>query len=131
FSGPPAGPDPWGAESLEWATSSPPPAHNFTAIPVVASTTPLWDVAEGEDPAVVSVVDGEDLARAHHGHHRTLITSVLDADQVEVTTMPGPTSWPFVVALGGLGVSAGFVARSWLVGCAAALVSAVALIAWH
>ena len=32
--GPLAGPNPWEASSLEWATTSPPPEHNFAATPV-------------------------------------------------------------------------------------------------
>jgi cytochrome c oxidase subunit 1 len=43
--GPPAGDDPWGAQTLEWATSSPPPAHNFTGpLPPIRSTRPVWDL---------------------------------------------------------------------------------------
>ena len=30
--------DPWGANSLEWATTSPPPHHNFPAIPPIRSS---------------------------------------------------------------------------------------------
>jgi cytochrome c oxidase subunit I+III len=37
-----AGDDPWGGESLEWATSSPPPAYNYTHIPGGESRTPQW-----------------------------------------------------------------------------------------
>ena len=33
--GKPAGPNPWDATGLEWTTPSPPPTHNFDAIPVV------------------------------------------------------------------------------------------------
>jgi cytochrome c oxidase subunit I len=41
--GPPAGDDPWGGNSLEWATSSPPPHHNFTSLPPIRSERPVFD----------------------------------------------------------------------------------------
>jgi cytochrome c oxidase subunit I len=34
--------DPWGGATLEWATTSPPPAHNFDVVPVVSGRDPLW-----------------------------------------------------------------------------------------
>lgn len=40
----PAGDDPWGGFSLEWATSSPPPEHNFTRIPPIRSERPAFDL---------------------------------------------------------------------------------------
>jgi cytochrome c oxidase subunit 1 len=37
--------DPWGyANSLEWATSCPPPRHNFTDLPRIRSERPAFDL---------------------------------------------------------------------------------------
>jgi cytochrome c oxidase subunit 1 len=41
-----AGDDPWQAHTLEWATSSPPPRHNFTRLPAIRSHAPLLDLRE-------------------------------------------------------------------------------------
>jgi cytochrome c oxidase subunit 1 len=43
-----AGNDPWGGHTLEWATSSPPPRHNFDSLPPVRSYAPLLDLRERE-----------------------------------------------------------------------------------
>ena len=66
--------DPWGnSRSLEWATSCPPPRHNFTSIPRIRSESPAFDlhhpevgVALGVGPAkdapdapVIDVADGK------------------------------------------------------------------------
>jgi heme/copper-type cytochrome/quinol oxidase subunit 1 len=41
-----AGHDPWGGDTLEWFALSPPPPHNFDAIPDVRSAEPLRDIRE-------------------------------------------------------------------------------------
>lgn len=61
--------DPWGwGRSLEWATSCPPPRHNFTSIPRVRSMNPAFDLAHPElaedehdiDPG--ELLDGEEYS---------------------------------------------------------------------
>jgi heme/copper-type cytochrome/quinol oxidase subunit 1 len=54
--GRPATDDPWEGDTLEWATTSPPPPHNFDVLPDVRSARPLHDLrvaaaASGETPA--------------------------------------------------------------------------------
>lgn len=41
-----AGPDPWGAGTLEWFAASPPPPHNFDLVPDVRSAEPLADIRD-------------------------------------------------------------------------------------
>jgi cytochrome c oxidase subunit 1 len=41
--------DPWGfGRSLEWATSCPPPRHNFTSMPRIRSESPAFDINHPE-----------------------------------------------------------------------------------
>jgi cytochrome c oxidase subunit I len=45
---PPDAPDdPWDGNTLEWATTSPPPPYNFDALPPVRSERPLFDLKHG------------------------------------------------------------------------------------
>lgn len=49
--GEPADDDPWGGHTLEWATTSPPPPHNFAEVPLVTSAAPLLDASSPEEDA--------------------------------------------------------------------------------
>jgi cytochrome c oxidase subunit I len=55
-----AGDNPWGAWTLEWATSSPPPPENFPrGVPPVRGRRPLWDLAHPDraDELVMRMAD--------------------------------------------------------------------------
>ncbi len=51
----PAPPDPWGGHTLEWATTSPPPRYNFTAIPPIRSYYPLHELREEQEKEAVVI----------------------------------------------------------------------------
>jgi cytochrome c oxidase subunit 1 len=46
--GAPAGDDPWDGQTLEWATTSPPPERNFDALPPIRSERPFFDQKYGD-----------------------------------------------------------------------------------
>jgi cytochrome c oxidase subunit 1 len=45
-----AGDDPWEGNTLEWATTSPPPTYNFDALPPIRSERPVFDLRHRDDP---------------------------------------------------------------------------------
>jgi cytochrome c oxidase subunit I len=54
--------DPWGwGRSLEWATSSPPPRHNFVSLPRIRSESPAFDLHHPEVAALEMVESGDAL----------------------------------------------------------------------
>jgi cytochrome c oxidase subunit 1 len=61
-----AGDDPWEGNTLEWATSSPPPPYNFDRLPEIRSERPLFDARHGlvdphaTAPIPPSIAAGED-----------------------------------------------------------------------
>jgi cytochrome c oxidase subunit I+III len=121
-----AGWDPWGGESLEWATSSPPPHYNFLEIPVVRSLEPLWDQPElREDQLRVVSAD-----RALAGGHHTLGSTVMDAEPESVLPMPETAYTPVVTAFGLAVFFSGMLTSVYPLAVAGALVVALGMLAW-
>ncbi|HEX8445614.1 MAG TPA: cbb3-type cytochrome c oxidase subunit I [Sphingomonas sp.] len=114
-----AGADPWGGATLEWATPSPPPPHNFDATPVVAHIAPLWD-----DPHNLPVMIGMASDR-----RQVLVTSAIDAHPQYRQKSAGPSIWPVIAALAVTAMFIGSIFTAWAVAWGAIPI-AIALACW-
>jgi cytochrome c oxidase subunit I+III len=108
--------NPWGAETLEWLTPSPPPVYNFVNIPIVEGRSALWERSP-EQPVVTGLATT---------FRESLVTTVMDAEPVQRHTDPEPTIAPFLTALavGVLFISLLFTPWGAVVGFAAVLIPA-------
>ncbi len=115
-----AGNDPWDGFTLEWATSSPPPAYDFAVIPTVNDVRPLWD--------------------QKHPTPETAKQAGLESRQIARKVEPGPVavhmpgkSWNPILISFGLTVTAyAFIYAYWLVPVGIAIVLAgIILWAWE
>jgi heme/copper-type cytochrome/quinol oxidase subunit 1 len=124
--GEPAGNDPWGGETLEWYTSSPPPHYNFITVPTVRAREPMWDQPE----LLAGPQSADDGGRSLTGGHLTLSTSLLDARPQAVVHMPHATAWPFVLSVALLVLAYAVLLDAWAVAIAAVVGCGAALAGW-
>ena len=101
-SGQPAGDNPWGAGTLEWSTTSPPPPYNFRVIPTVGGAYPLWD---REQPASQDTTDPF--------KHQTIATSLLTGEPEDKLPLPRYSTQPFWLAAGLLILATGALLAQW------------------
>ncbi|MEX2289447.1 MAG: cytochrome c oxidase subunit I [Mycobacteriales bacterium] len=126
-----AGPNPWGADTLEWSLSSPPAEHAWSVLPIVRSRHPLWDQEEldrGE----------ESLERFVHGISQwplrwraAVIVGTADARPQEVFRVAGPSIWPLVAGLGVVLIFLSELVKLRWGAAAGALVVVAAVIRWN
>ncbi len=79
-----AGNDPWDGQTLEWATSSPPPVYNFATMIPVNSPRPLWDAKYGPHSEFAANPKTIDLSGGGKANIH----------------LPNPSIWPMVLTLG-------------------------------
>jgi cytochrome c oxidase subunit 1/cytochrome c oxidase subunit I+III len=128
--GAPAGPNPWDAATLEWTTSSPPPAYNFAVIPTVASRHPLWEDRLEEDNrgnrARSNFTEGYLLTNGRE----TIGTSPIDAKPVAILKMPEDSYTPFFTGLFLSLLFAGLLLHWWSFTAGMAVAGGITLVIW-
>jgi len=55
--------DPWDARTLEWATTSPPPAYNFAVMPQVGARDAFWEMKQAGQPAAAPEYEPIEMPR--------------------------------------------------------------------
>jgi cytochrome c oxidase subunit 1 len=58
------GEDPWEGNTLEWATTSPPPTYNFDRLPPIRSERPVFDLRHADDRRPPKEIDVHDPVAA-------------------------------------------------------------------
>jgi cytochrome c oxidase subunit I+III len=121
------GNDPWGGDTLEWATTSPPPPYNYAVIPKVTSPYAMWDREDREDDAR-SLARGE---RVLELGHETPASTVLDAEWDEILEMPSDSPWPITLAAATAGIFAMLLLGHYVTAAVFAGIGLLVLVAWH
>ncbi|HEX3424819.1 MAG TPA: cytochrome c oxidase subunit I [Acidimicrobiales bacterium] len=134
FKGEKAPADPWGADTLEWATASPPPDYNFAEIPVVHSRHPLWEEG-GVPPALPGTPETDDesvrsLSLSGGLEKTSPITSGRDTRPSEVLEVPEETALPLAVAFGLFVFFLGLLIDASVVGILGVILFVVFLLRW-
>jgi len=127
FRGAEAGNDPFGGDTLEWSTTSPPPPYNYPVIPTVSSAYAMWDE---EDRAA----DNRRLDRGEgllERGHETPASTVQDAELDEILSMPPHSPWPPVTALMMAGVFFMLVLHHYWIATGWGVAGLMTLFAWH
>jgi cytochrome c oxidase subunit 1/cytochrome c oxidase subunit I+III len=118
-----AGNDPWGAATLEWATTSPPEPYDFRRIPVVRSATPLWDDRRAADGDIATIPTSDT-------EREVVATEPLGGDRPVPLTMPGESYTPFATSVALGMVFVGLLFRAWPVSAVGLVALAVAVAWW-
>jgi cytochrome c oxidase subunit I+III len=126
-----AGRNPWGADSLEWATTLPAPNYGFAELPIVHNRHPLWEqesIRQGDGP-VKRMVEG--LAQWPLHWRAALTTTLLDARPTEIFRVSGPSIWPFVTSVGVILMFAAEIFTLRILVLSGAIITVLSLVGWH
>ncbi|GAA1127471.1 cytochrome c oxidase subunit I [Citricoccus alkalitolerans] len=120
--------DPWGGDTLEWATESPASSSNWPSIPVVTDRHPLW--APEQD-----ITESQRSMRDAFDHRPAMVrvsplTTVLTASPDGAMRLASPTVWPLLPAGGLLIIALGLLLEIYPIAFLGIAVVALGLLGW-
>jgi cytochrome c oxidase subunit I+III len=119
--------NPWNADTLDWATSTPPANYNFLSLPECATRHPLWDKPD----LPLTIAQGQHyLASAKHGRRETLGSDPLTGEVRETIHLPGNSWLPFISAVVLAIVCISLLVKVYWFAAVATVVSLVFLLRW-
>lgn len=119
--------NPWRADTLEWATGTPPTPYNFLSMPSVSSRHPLWD-----NPNLADEIEQQQggLRDIEHGRREIYGTDSLSGKLLHVIHLPTNSWWPLLSALCLAAVCVSLLVRAYPFAIIAAVAVAIALFRW-
>ncbi len=122
-----APPNPWNADTLEWAMPLPPTPYNFVSLPTINTRHPLWD----EDNLADNIEAGQfALAKPHNGMRETFGSDAVTGKTTEIIHLP-TNSW--IPLQGGVALAVvclSLLVKTYWVALAAAVVAVIILLRW-
>lgn len=119
--------NPWKADSLEWATGTPPTSYNFMSIARIDTRHPLW---ENPDLAVSMARSEHGLPDIDHGRREIYGTDALTGKLKEVIHLPTNTWWPMISAAFLAVVCVSLLVRAYPVAMIFTVLAACTLLRW-
>jgi cytochrome c oxidase subunit I+III len=119
--------NPWDADTLEWASGTPPRSYNFASQPPISTRHPLW-----EDAGLPQAIEEGRHALPHAGHGRreTLGSDPVTGRPREVLHLPGNSWLPLIAALLLAALCIALLLRAYGAGLAIATAAVVVLLRW-
>ena len=122
-----APPNPWQADTLEWASGMPPKSYNFASLPRLSTRHPLWDIPH----LLHSIAEGRHaLPHAAHGRRETLGSDPVSGRPREVIHLPGNSWQPLIAALALAGLCILLLTKRYGAALALAAIAVVVLLRW-
>ena len=120
--------DPWGGDTLEWATESPSSSSNWPTIPIVADRHPLWETGQNAS-------DSHRQMQETFDHKPTEVrvsplTTVLSAAPEGAMRLASPTFWPVIPAAGLVLIALGLLLEVYWISFVGIAVVIAGLVGW-